>query len=497
MQSNWLKFRSGTEIRSSEQALTDDFACRVGYSFALWLAGQLGTQPERLVIAVGRDSRAASGRLQKAIVRGVTAADSDVLDCALCTAPAMFKAVADPSTAADGAVMVTGCYRGADRNGFKFMTRQGSLHAGDVEDILRQAEQVKIPDRLVTRVDMVSIYANSLKNMVRQRLEDEALKPLLGMHVVVDASGGAGGFYARVLDELGACIDGSMNLEPDPTFAAHLPDPTDPAALAALSRAVVENGADLGVIFDADCDRAAIVDGAGKAISGNRLIALMAAILLDEKPGYTFVTDSVTSSGLSSFINEWGGVHYRFKRGYRNVIDEAIRLNEEGIDCPLAIETSGHAAFRENYFLDDGMYLATYIICEAMYRKSEGQTLSALLDGLREPVESVEIRLPLIDEEEGPEELTEAILSHTLEAPEWRLAPDNREGVRILFNLGGEVNSAFLQVRLSVHDPVMPLNAESDVPGGVRRILSELWELLKDIRTVDLKPLREYLDRAE
>ena len=105
------------------------------------------------------------------------------------------------------------------------------------------------------------------------------------------------------------------------------------------------------------------MDQNGKAINRNRLIALIAAILLDEEPGGTFVTDSVTSSGLAQFIAEWGGTHYRYKRGYRNVIDEAIRLNAEGINCPLAIETSGHAALRENYFLDDVMYLVTRLIC--------------------------------------------------------------------------------------------------------------------------------------
>ena len=159
------------------------------------------------------------------------------------------------------------------------------------------------------------------------------------------------------------------------------------------------------------------------------------------------------------------------------------------------METSGHAAFRDNFFLDDGMYLVTYLICEALNRKREGQTLSALLEGLREPVESVEIRLPLLDEEEGPEELTEMVLSHTLENPEWQLAPDNREGVRILFNLDGQVNSAWLQLRLSVHDPVMPLNAESDIPGGVKRILSELYALIQNVETVDLTPLKAYLEK--
>ena len=495
MRSDWLKFKSGTSVRGSVEALTDEFANKVGYSFALWLAAQLETTPDRLVIAVGRDSRTSGERLADALIQGITAADSDVLDCALCTTPAMFKAVADPSIHADGAVMITASHLGNDRNGFKFMTRQGGLHARDVEDILARAQQVKLPNRLVTQVDMLSLYAGSLKEMVRKRLDDDALKPLLGMHVVVDAGNGAGGFYARMLEELGADISGSLYLEPDGNFPGHAPDPGDPMALAALSKAVLDYQADLGVIFDADCDRAAIVDQCGQAIDKNRLIALTAAILLDEKPGLTFVTDSVTSPGLSSFINEWGGTHYRFKRGYRNVIDEAIRLNEEGIDCPLAMETSGHAAFRDNFFLDDGMYLVTYLICEALNRKREGQTLSALLEGLREPVESVEIRLPLLDEEEGPEELTEMVLSHTLANPEWQLAPDNREGVRILFNLDGQVNSAWLQLRLSVHDPVMPLNAESDIPGGVKRILSELYALIQNVETVDLTPLKAYLEK--
>ena len=172
---------------------------------------------------------------------------------------------------------------------------------------------------------------------------------------------------------------------------------------------------------------------------------------------------------------------------------QAIRLNDEGIDCPLAIETSGHAALRENYFLDDGMYLVTRLICEALRRKREGETLSSLIDELQEPVESVELRLPILDQEDfraAGQEVIEAILSHTLDNPEWQLAPDNREGVRISFNLDGGVNNAWFLLRLSVHDPVMPLNAESDVPGGVKRMLGELCALLEGVETLDLGPLK-------
>ena len=502
----WLKLRSGSDIRGPEDRLTDEVVSRIGYAFASWLAARRRTTPDALKIAVGRDSRASGARLMRALIRGVTAADSDVVDCGLCVAPALFMTVSagQEDAAADGAVMVTASHHAPGLNGFKFVAasdapgESGGLSEADVITILRIAAQTEVPERLVTRRDLMPGYRGFLRQVFARYLEDDALKPLLGMHVVVDASSGAGGFYAGFLEELGAETTGSCNLEPDGDFPSHIPTPEDPQALAALKRTVLEQQADLGVIFDADCDRAAIVDQDGKAIGQNRLIALMAAMLLEDHPGATFVTDSVTSSGLSAFIAEWGGVHYRFKRGYRNVIDEAIRLNAEGIDCPLAIETSGHAAFRENGFLDDGVYLVTRVICEALNRKREGETLSALIDDLQEPVESVELRLPILDfedwtPEEEVQDIVEGILSHTLAHHEWQLAPDNREGVRIIFNLDDGVNNAWFQLRKSVHDPVVVLNAESDVPGGVRRILGWLYDLIGETRLLDVAKLKDAL----
>ena len=240
-----------------------------------------------------------------------------------------------------------------------------------------------------------------------------------------------------------------------------------------------------------------VVDAAGREINRNRLIALISAILLDKEPGATIVTDSVTSSGLAQFITEWGGVHYRYKRGYRNVIDEAVRLNAAGIDCPLAIETSGHAALRENHFLDDGMYLVTVLIVEAMRLKQEGKELSSLLDGLREPVESVELRLNITapDFREAGRTVIERVMDHASYETDWHIAPDNREGVRINFDLDDGLQNGWFLLRLSVHDPVLPLNVESDVPGGVRTMLSKLLSVLDGIEDIDISPIRAYLSK--
>ena len=148
-------------------------------------------------------------------------------------------------------------------------------------------------------------------------------------------------------------------------------------------------------------------------------------------------------------------------------------------------------------FLDDGLYLATRVICEALNRKREGQNVFRLIDDLREPVESVELRLPALDVEDPAtgQEVVEVVLSYTLDDPRWQVAPDSREGVRITFNLDGGVNNAWFQLRMSVHDPVMVLNAESDVPGGVRRILGALYALIQDSQTLDLEKLKAAVGR--
>lgn len=137
-------------------------------------------------------------------------------------------------------------------------------------------------------------------------------RPLAGMHILVDAGNGAGGFFAtRVLQPLGADVTGSQFLDPDGSFPNHVPNPEDPAAMAATIAAVKEHGADMGIVFDTDVDRSGLVDAAGTAINKNKLIALMAAVTLRKFPGSTVVTDSVTSSGLGKFISKLGGTHFR------------------------------------------------------------------------------------------------------------------------------------------------------------------------------------------
>jgi len=142
---SWQRFKSGSEIRGNAESLTDVFAERIGYVFAHWLAERLSTTPDKLKIAVGRDSRNSGPRLKSALIQGITAADSDVFDCDLCTPPAMFMTTVAPETRAHGAIMVTGSHYSSDKNGFKFILREGHMTEADVAVLIdRAAKQLKI-----------------------------------------------------------------------------------------------------------------------------------------------------------------------------------------------------------------------------------------------------------------------------------------------------------------------------------------------------------------
>ena len=149
-------------------------------------------------------------------------------------------------------------------------------------------------------------------------------------------------------------------------------------------------------------------------------------------------------------------------------------MNNAGENTPLAIETSGHAAFKDNYFLDDGAYLITKIIIKAAALRKDGKQLSSVIASLKEPLESEEIRLNILCDNfrEYGLSVIEKLTEYAEKTDGWALSNDNYEGVRVIFDKDN--GDGFFLLRLSVHDPVMPLNIESDTEGGVEIIKQKI-----------------------
>ena len=494
----YKQFKSGTDIRGvasegvkgQEVNLTNEVVRNMAMGFGLWLEDKLGKKVNEMKIAVGRDSRISGPRIAEVVMNALAECGAEVVNCSLATTPSMFMTTVE--IGCDAAVQITASHHPFNRNGLKFFTRQGGLEGSDIAAILEYAQDGKTPaqgEGSITEVDFMTRYAEILCDIIKKGVNAEDYDmPLKGMHICVDAGNGVGGFYAdKVLAVLGADTTGSRYLDPDGMFPNHVPNPEDKTAMAAISEAVVDSKADLGVIFDTDVDHGAAVDSKGSEINRNRLVAVASAIALEVNDGGTIVTDSITSDGLKEFIETTlGGKHYRYRRGYKNVIDKAMELEAQGINCPLAIETSGHAAMRENYFLDDGAYLCTKIIIKMAQLRAEGKDIADLIAELKECKEEKEIRIKIKEADFGAygKSVIEKLTAYAEAQEGWFVADDNREGIRVSF--GKEDGDGWFLLRLSVHDPIMPLNIESNTEGGVEVILNKLMGFLKECEGLDI-----------
>eukprot|EP00210_Caulerpa_lentillifera_P003284 g3135.t1 len=452
----------------------------VGY--ARWLQQRTQKSSKELKVSIGRDPRLSGELVQSSATLGLISEGISVTNFGLASTPAMFMSCIMEDYKFDGALMLTASHLPYNRNGIKFFDKNGGLDKIDIKSIVQLATETclemnvdlndanQVTSFLLQRamecstdgvrsLEFMPVYAQHLQTIIKQSINSETNydRPLTGFKIAVDAGNGSGGFVAtQVLEPLGADISGSQFLEPDGKFPNHIPNPEEPAAAAAGTEAVLKSSSDLGVIYDTDVDRSGVIDGT--------------AIVLREHPGTTIVTDSVTSNGLKEFIESQGGKHFRYKRGYKNVIGKGVELNEQGQNCELMMETSGHGALRENYFMDDGAYMSLKIIVEMVRRKNQGQgSIGDLIGTLKEPLEAQEFRIRISSPDfkeiamETTENFRQFVESGVIQR--WKMEDENYEGWRVIVNEGNDKRGWCL-LRPSIHDPLCVLNIESEVKGG-------------------------------
>ena len=498
---DFLKLQNGSDIRGvalegvdGEHVNLTNKVCRnIGAAFALWLSAKTGKSADTLVIGIGRDSRLSGEALENALVEGLAAQRVSIVRCSLATTPAMFMGTVFEETNFDGSIMITASHLPFNRNGFKFFDKTGGLERTDITEILRSAAAQQITgDSSAPKCrsfDLIARYSKHLQDAIRKGLSFHAEKPLANLKIAVDAGNGAGGFFAeQVLKELGADTSGSRFLEPDGTFPNHIPNPENKAAMEAAKTATVQSHSDLGLIFDTDVDRMSAVLSDGTEVNRDAIIAMTAAILAPDYPHSTIVTDSVTSDRLTFFLEqELGLTHLRYMRGYKNVINKCRELNEQGIISPLAMETSGHGALKDNYYLDDGAFLAVKLVTALANAKHAGKNIESLIEKLPPMVEETELRFKIRGEDF--KEYGTSILQAFKERAEkagFEL-PQSYEGVRISFKSAEA--QGWMLLRLSLHDPVMPLNIESTRKGDLAKLKAIARTLLEGFDRLDISEL--------
>jgi phosphomannomutase len=410
--------------------LDAEMAWRIGRATARYLGAE--------TLALGRDARASSPELFEAATRGVREEGVHVLDLGLVSTPMLYFGV--DHLEAGGGMMLTASHNPSQYNGFK-ICREHAIPVGqasglvEIEGIVRGLAAGEAPR---------SELGGSERRDVRDAYVDHVLSVGSGrppLHVAIDCGNGMAGVGMEPLIERLGIRAERLYFEPDGRFPNHEADPLKLENLRDLSDAVRRSGADFGVAFDGDGDRAVFVDEGGEAIAADLVTALLARHQLRHHPGGRVLYDLRSSRVTAEEIEAAGGVSEMCRVGHSFV---KARMREVG--AIFAGELSGHIYFRfsDTLVADDGT-AAFVALLDVL--GSEGRALSELVAPLRRYAASGEINRRVRD----ISGLLRAIEAEHADAPE----VSHLDGLLVRYP------DWWFNLRPSNTEPVLRLNLEA------------------------------------
>ena len=427
------------------KTLGPDDAHALGRSFGTLARRAGGTR-----IAVGRDGRESSPLMEASLVRGLTESGVDVVKVGLGPTPMLYFAAAELDVA--GGIMITGSHNPADYNGFKMTLGGNAFFGADIQKV----------GAMAAAGDWEEGEGTVSEESILDRYVDRLLKGFDGAAYRIgwDAGNGAAG---PATERLTAKLPGEHHLlytQVDGRFPNHHPDPTDEANLADLKALVRDKGLDFGIAFDGDGDRIGAVDGKGRVVWGDQLLAILAEPVLAAEPGATIIADVKASQALFDRVAALGGKPCMWKTGH-----SLIKSKMKETNAPLAGEMSGHIFFAHDYYgYDDALYAAVRLIRAVT---ALGGSLTALKDAMPAVVNTPELRFQV--DESRKFAVVEEVLG--------RLAADGAEVDR---TDGARVNTAdgWWLLRASNTQDVLVARAEAKDQAGLDRLVAQIDEQL-------------------
>jgi phosphomannomutase len=408
---------------------------------------------------VGHDVRLTSPELTEALCAGLLESGVQVSHIGLVGTEEVYFAVT--SLGLDGGIMVTASHNPRDYNGMKFTREQARPISADtglfdiadlvMEELRRDGNVHSAPPPLpkpaspggLTRIDPRPAYVAHLLSYI----DLGRLRPL---KVVVNAGNGGAGPVVDLLESHLPLEFVKLNYAPDGNFPNGVPNPLLPENRDVTSKAVLAEGADLGIAWDGDFDRCFFFDERGSFVEGYYLVGLLAERALRRHPGGRIVHDPRLVWNTEELVLAGGGVPVVSKSGHA-FIKEKMRK----VDGAYGGEMSAHHYFKEFSYCDSGMIPWLQIV-EAVCE--EARPLSEMVEEriARYPV-SGEINLTLKE----PERAVEAVRERYQE---------NAWAVSEMDGLSLEFETWRFNVRPSNTEPVIRLNVESR---GDRALMEE------------------------
>ncbi len=350
------------------EQITTDLAYLVGRAVVRFLKEK--QSKDKLQVVLSRDGRNSSPELFEATQKGILDEGADVIDIDLMPTPVFYFTVWNYDY--NGGIQITASHNPPEYNGFKLNQENASMIAGNtgidqIRDMVLEMESKK-PEPAgqkgeIIKKDVLDDYLESnLKNFNLDKFKD--------FKIAVDTANGAAGVLIEKLDSVFKGEIVHLFKEVDGSFPNHAPDPSKPANLVDLQKAVKEQGANLGVAFDADGDRVAIVDERGEAVPASYILPLIAQKLLKNSPNET-IAYNFMSNIAPEVIKDAGGKPIETRVGFTFVKEKMKQEN-----AIFGGEYSGHFLFRDQNYCEAPL-LTLFNILEEMATKQK--SLSELI----------------------------------------------------------------------------------------------------------------------
>jgi phosphoglucosamine mutase len=432
---------------ANQDPMTSEMALRIGRA----AAHVFRDSSRRHRVVIGKDTRLSGYMIESALTSGLCSMGIDVLLVGPVPTPGI--AFLTRSLRADAGVVISASHNPYEDNGIKFFGRDGFklpdaveakieeiIFSGAVDSIRPTAAEIGKALRID---DALGRYNEFVKSSIPKGMD------LTGIRIVVDSANGAAyKIGPRTLIELGADV---ISLYDQPN-GMNINQGCGSLHPEVICRAVVANGAHIGIAYDGDADRVILCDENGRVVDGDAVMAICGLHMLREGRlrNNTLVATVMSNLGLERALQEAGGKLLRAAVGDRYVMEKML---EGGYN--LGGEQSGHLIFLDHNTTGDGLITALQVLAIMRRQEKPLSTLAACMRVYPQVLVNVKVR-------ERRDLATVPAVSRRMAEIERALTGSGR-----------------LLVRYSGTEPKLRIMLEGEDEGTIRRHADELAALVR------------------
>ncbi len=439
--------------------LNADTVALLGKGYATWLL-----QRRIYDCVIGYDCRFTSPEFRDILVRELTESGIIVYDIGMTLSQIVYFGCYFFRTR--GMIMITASHNPKEYNGFKFGTGYSETMLSediiDFRDLVNSGKFVtRTPKGMHIQKDIKQDYIEDLKRRI---------DPIRKFKVVVDSCAATTGIYLPDILRSVGCEVIEQNTTPDGNFPVGTADPTEHVVQQRLAERVMKEKADIGFSYDTDGDRIGIVDGNGRLIWNDVLVALFAQDVISSLPGSKIVFNTLCSKIVDDVIRQSGGMPVMWKTGHSFI---KAKIREER--APFGGELSGHIYFVDNFYGHDDGAIATLRLLAYLTRVNK--TLAQAVDDLPKYISSPEIKVAC------PDAIKFQLVSEKIGGEMKKLYPNAKyveiDGVRM------DTENEMLIVRASQNGPYLTVKFEAKTQDNYELLRKQVSEILHKFPEID------------